>query len=150
MTAQRHRQSGFTLIELLIVITIIAILAITGIVVYSGFQKNARDARRTSDINAIGDALESSYSTSIGQYVALAANSFANGQVPQDPLTGNNCNAAVCKYCVRAAVGNCAGGDQTVAVGAPAAGATYVVCANLENATGGPGGNSYYCRKNQQ
>ena len=49
---------GFTLVELLIVITIIAVLSVIGITVYSGVQKNARDARRRADIDSIAKALE--------------------------------------------------------------------------------------------
>lgn len=52
------RIKGFTLIELLIVITIIAILSAIGLVSYTSFVKNARDAKRKSDLNFIQSALE--------------------------------------------------------------------------------------------
>jgi len=52
------KKSGFTLIELLIVITIIAVLATVGLVSYIAFLKNARDAKRQSDLNIIQSALE--------------------------------------------------------------------------------------------
>lgn len=49
---------GFTLIELLVTITIIAILMAIAISAYMGFQKNARDAKRKSDLATIQSALE--------------------------------------------------------------------------------------------
>lgn len=55
------RQNGFTLIELLVVISIIAVLSVVGMVVFTGVQKNARDARRKADIDSIANALEAHY-----------------------------------------------------------------------------------------
>ncbi len=140
---------GFTLIELLIVVTIIAVLSVIGAVVYTGIQKNARDASRKAAINSVADAMEASYSkTTAGSYDALALTMFSSSTVPTDPQNGKNgCGSATapCKYCSRSAAGACAGTDTTVAVGAPATGATYTVCANLENGT-----NQYYCRSNSQ
>ena len=49
---------GFTLVELLIVISIIAVLSVIGVTVFSGVQKSARDAKRRGDIDAIAKALE--------------------------------------------------------------------------------------------
>lgn len=57
MSAQR-KSSGFTLVELLVVISIIAILSVIGITVFTGVQKGARDAKRRGDMNAIAKALE--------------------------------------------------------------------------------------------
>lgn len=53
----RHR-FGFTLIELLIVITIISILMLAGITVYTNFLQNARDTRRQADLKFIQSGLE--------------------------------------------------------------------------------------------
>ena len=54
-------KSGFTIVELLIVIVVIAILAATSVVAYSGVQERARDARRKSDIDMLSKALENNY-----------------------------------------------------------------------------------------
>ncbi|MBI2018651.1 prepilin-type N-terminal cleavage/methylation domain-containing protein [Candidatus Daviesbacteria bacterium] len=143
---------GFTLVELLVVISIIAILSVIGITVFGNVQQRARDARRKADIDSIAKAMEANYNTvtCVGTYCALADSFFANGKVPVDPINaGTTCSANSCKYCVRTAVGACAATDTTVAVGQPAAGATYIVCTSLETASG-TGGNTYECRKNQQ
>ncbi len=49
---------GFTLIELLITISIIAILAAIGLVVYSYAIKQGRDSKRQSDLRSIQSTLE--------------------------------------------------------------------------------------------
>lgn len=74
---------GFTLIELLIVISIIAVLSVIGIVVFTNVQKGARDAKRKADINAIAKAYEVKYNSS-GSYQALTDADFASGK-PKDP-----------------------------------------------------------------
>ncbi len=63
----KQSKSGFTLVELLVVITIIAILSVIGVTVFTGIQKNARDTKRKGDVNAISKALEAKYSN-IGAY----------------------------------------------------------------------------------
>lgn len=56
-------QKGFTLIELLVVISIIAILSVVGITVFTGVQKGVRDAGRKEDIHAIQLAIEQYYNS---------------------------------------------------------------------------------------
>jgi prepilin-type N-terminal cleavage/methylation domain-containing protein len=52
------RQVGFTLIELLIVIALLGFLSITGLSMFQGSQKRARDNRRKNDLGQIAKALE--------------------------------------------------------------------------------------------
>lgn len=61
---KQNKSNGFTLIELLVVISIIAILSVIGMAVFSSVQKSARDARRRMDIEAIAKAFEMAKSAS--------------------------------------------------------------------------------------
>lgn len=58
---------GFTLVELLVVISIIAILSVIGITIFSSAQKSAQNAKRRADVKAIINALEI-YKTQNGDY----------------------------------------------------------------------------------
>lgn len=86
------KKTGFTLVELLVVIAIIAVLSVIGITVFSGIQKNARDARRRADIDAIAKAFEIKYNN-IGAYEDLTPevnqDLFASKQFPKDPQGEN-------------------------------------------------------------
>lgn len=130
---------GFTLIELMVVITIIAILSLVGLVIYSSVQKNARDTKRKGDIAAIATALEANYTSgSTTPYPIPTTGMFASGAIPTDPQTA------------------------ATYTGIPtAAAATYTVCATLEGTTGNATSNAgaglgtvtnggFYCRKNAQ
>lgn len=90
LTLLRGR-SGFTLVELLVVISIIAILSVIGITVFSGVQKSARDARRRGDLDAITKAFEVKYSNT-GTYGDLSpgnnGNLFSSGTFPTPPEGG--------------------------------------------------------------
>lgn len=70
---------GFTLIELLITISILTILAVVGVTVYSGVTTKARDSAKKADIQAIAKAYEVKYS-STGSYQTLADTDFASGK----------------------------------------------------------------------
>ena len=112
------QKKGFTLIEMLIVIAIIGILASIVLVGLGPVQRNARDARRASDLRQIQTLLELCYARA-GSYPADIAvgtiqgcSGAANTQVPVDPTTN-------------------------VAYVYATDGATYVIMATLE-ATGNP------------
>lgn len=114
---------GFTLVELLVVISIVAILATVGVVVFSNLQKNGRDAKRQSDLRIIQSALEQ-YHADQGYYpdTVTSGSSIASGsktylqKVPADPLSTSQyhyktdpdpCTGSACiKYCLYAAVEN--------------------------------------------
>ncbi len=132
-----NNPQGFTLVELLVVISIIAVLSVIGITVFTGVQKNARDAKRKADIEAIANAMEKNYNSgSANPYSALVVTDFSDAKLPKDPQTS---------------------ADYPVTGTLP--GKTYVVCATLENTTGGnstsgtsivAGAGQYFCRQNQQ
>jgi len=91
-------EKGFTLIEILVVTTIISLLAGTGLVSYSSFTKNSRDARRKADLEQIRAALEmyrsnmATYPIPAGGYgLPFGTGALTDGtntylqKIPQDP-----------------------------------------------------------------
>ncbi len=62
VASAKRANNSFTLIELLVVIAIIAILAAVIMVSTSGARQQARDVRRTQDLDALATALEVYYS----------------------------------------------------------------------------------------
>lgn len=89
----KREPKGFTLVELLVAITIVAVLAAVGIVVFGGVQSKARDSRRSQDITAVVNSLEGKRQSGSIFYTAIAATDFAGGAVPTDP------RVATQKYC---------------------------------------------------
>lgn len=139
-------QLGFTLVELLVVISIISVLAVMGFAAFRGFAGRGNDAKRRADVDAISKAFEANYNNnSVTPYGAPLDSWFSSGAVPTDP-TNND------EYWWN--------GQQT----RPAASATYVICAQLQNAYGNSTGHgdasgftaatgataTHYCSKNQQ
>jgi prepilin-type N-terminal cleavage/methylation domain-containing protein len=153
---QQSNIKGFTLIELLVAISIIAILSVIGVTLYSGAQKKARDAKRLTEVDAIAAAMETNYS---GAYTQILNTMFATGVVPTDPINTNvapnNTCPGVCKYCFREGASAqtpsaCAQNSSTAAQGVgPLAGANqyWIICANLETTVNGL---TYYCRASTQ
>lgn len=137
---------GFTLVELLVVITIIAILSVIGMAVFTGVQKNARDARRREDINAIANALEANRTNS--GYIALAGTQFASGAIPLlDPQSNTYC-ATSDSTLGNITIKDCSAPVGYAAVSAtnPAAGTSWKICAWLEN----PGTGVAFCKTSVQ
>lgn len=112
-----HPKKGFTLVELLVVISIIAILSVIGITVFSGVQKSARDTKRREDLAALANAVRiysltnhafppSSCSTdNSGDWSAAFKTALAPymTSIPVDPIntgwSGNSCSGGACIYC---------------------------------------------------
>lgn len=85
---------GFTLIELMVVITIIAVLSLIGIVAFTSVQKNARDARRRGDVDAIANALEANKGMNGDTYSTLTDSMFASGHIATESASFKE------KYCL--------------------------------------------------
>lgn len=54
----KYKVFGFTLVELLVVVGLLGILLTVGLTSYAASLKNARDARRKTDLESIKQALE--------------------------------------------------------------------------------------------
>lgn len=144
---------GFTLVELLVVISIISILAIIGITIYSGVGRNARDAKRRGDINAIVKVLEIHYRsgycfpTSGHNYCPPQPGDFAGNIVPEDPFDSPSSRKC---YIYLNPTGaqpllpndNCYGANRSADV--------YKICADLESDGDWDGTGQDYCVSNQQ
>lgn len=79
------KSKGFTLIELLVTVSIIAILSIVGLVVFTDAQKKSRDAKRVADVDAIVKAFETNYDPVKGLYSQIGAEDFSLDQIPTAP-----------------------------------------------------------------
>ncbi len=124
------KKSGFTLIELLVVIAIIGILTTIGVSTYTGAQKNARDARRKIDIDAIASALEANKLQNSSTYQLLSTSMFAQGNNASAIVPVDSVNSST-PYCVayKVAAGSTPPANPTIwAVGAcPTAAAPWSV-----------------------
>lgn len=161
------QKQGFTLIELLVVITIVGVLSVIGMTLYSGVQARARDAKRSADIEALSKTLEANYSISTGLYQKPTASQFAGGGLPEDPkATGSACSGAAGNflYCIYIydGTGTVVANGPLTSASIPATFVRYTTCAHLENAGTGnsydaqglevsaAGTKDFFCRKNQQ
>lgn len=153
-------KNGFTLIELLVVITIIAILATIGTVVYFNAPRNARDAKRKADIESISKALELNKEQN-STYKALSKNNFGQKSIPSDPGTYKYCVLSSTTLdsvdvpgtwdgtaCPTQPSGYMEIQDVTATQPAPSDGTkSWIVCSKLENSVGGV---PYFCIANTQ
>lgn len=145
---------GFTLVELLIVVSIIAVLSVIGVSIYSDVQGKARDAKRKADVDSIAKAYETHYVASAQTpYGVLDDSWFAGGGIPEDPINNDPYGY---KYGEPDASGNL---DATLT--APHDGGLgYIICAFLEKKNGNSSSTTgiaargesatYYCRMSQQ
>lgn len=106
----KSSNSGFTLIELMVAISIIAIMSVAGIIIYTDVQKKSRDSKRKQDLKAIKTALEFyykdngkypsargcpygsncyAYSTSGENWIPELVSGKYMDRVPQDPINNN-------------------------------------------------------------
>lgn len=135
----KSAQKGFTLVELLVVITIIAILSIIGITIFTSVQKGARDARRRADIDSVAKAMEINYGRfSTGNYSKFCQITSApgydcgqwfSGGLPKDPSSN------VYHWCGTEDLVNnpvCSSASNPIGDNAPDGRPTWMVCATLE------------------
>lgn len=158
-----NTSKGFTLVELLVVMSVIAILAVAGLVLFSGTQKSARDTVRRQEIDSIAKAMEMNYDNATNKYTVLTNISFANGVPPADIYTGTvkcgnngtNDGTFLCEYCGRTAAGTAMTKGQNTATGCPTGGTkvdldtpapdtAFEVCATLEKSP------YFYCKSSQR
>lgn len=129
---------GFTLVELLVVISIMAILGVIGVTIFSNTQRTARDAKRKADIAAMSDAMEANYIQGTGYPTTITGTWFSDGAKPVNPAPGGAAYA-----------------ENVITTSA------YTFCATLENSVGNATSNAgagmtgitnggFFCKKNQQ
>lgn len=137
-------QKGFTLIELMVVVSIIAVLSVIALALFSNAQKSARDGKRRAELKAILNAFEIN-KTSAG-YQPLLASFFAGGTIPStDPKGDPYCmgwkstsppydNTPISAW----SGAGCPGGYSAIALNSPSGSPLYLkICASMENpATG--------------
>lgn len=92
------KNKGFTLVELLVVVSIIAILSVIGLAVYTNVQKNTRDGIRRVEINNLAKSIESTKDPTATNYTYTLANYNSDYPTnkPRDPLK----SATSPQYCV--------------------------------------------------
>lgn len=149
-----NKKKGFTLVELLVVIAILGILAVIGVASYINAPKNARDAKRKADIDAIVKALE--INKTQNGYTALSATQFTNKSLPADPggsyvyCAVSSANMEVLNEPTVWSDTNCPENYQPLSDGEPlnpVQGAkSWIICARLENNTSDP----IYCNSSAQ
>lgn len=92
------KSRGFTLIELLVTISIIAVLAAIGLVIYSRVLRQVQDSKRKSDLRTIQSALEQYYadnfyypsSITFGSALSAGGKTYLN-TVPTSPSSPAYC-----------------------------------------------------------
>src|SRR3990167_11406395 len=138
LSSKLTTSKGFTLVELMIVISIVAVLALIGLVSYQEVLKNGRDSKRTSDLKIVQSALEQfhldhqqyPYDDELEFGKALKSRdglkTYLN-TVPSDPQAGF-------PYCYRSAWSSSeANQSNSCTTSSPGSCQFYYLCAKLEN-----------------
>lgn len=84
----RNTKSAFTLVELIVVITILAILGTIAFISLQGYSADARNSKRTSDLNNITSSLNIKLTTGMGVMSAIADSTSALASVDLAGWTG--------------------------------------------------------------
>ena len=113
-------KKGFTLIELLVVIAIIGILISVATANFIIAQRQARDARRMQDMEAVQTSFETYFAIN-SEYPdsASVVDAFEGGQVPEDPSPSQSYvwDTVADSYCICATLetgtGNADGGTSS-------------------------------------
>lgn len=126
MKHTKKSSSGFSLVELLVVATIIIVLTTIGLVSFQSAGRNSRDAKRKADLETVRQALVL-YRADLGNYPTgsnygtmtntLIGLDYLTSPAPADP---KNVSPNVYSY-------------------SSAAGASFCVCATMENSTNAGG-----------
>lgn len=111
---KKKSQKGFTLIELLVTVTIITVLAVTVFVALNPADrlKDAKDARRTSDVDAILTAIHESIIDNGGSYPSNMPAADTEVQLGTgtaadcSPLATGGCSVAALTACVNLMTGS--------------------------------------------
>lgn len=152
---------GFTLVELLVVISIIAILSVIGITIFSSAQKSARDAQRKSKVDAVAKAMEVHYHGDKGMYECVQDQWFSGAPVGPDGLSTSYRdpldNTSAGNFAGLPGCGT-GGGSFACSYSGGVCYTSWKFCTDLEadgrgsaDTTAGDGGNTNdYCRVNQQ
>lgn len=133
-----RKSAGFTMIEVMVVVTILGLLLATGVVAFSNAQRNARDAKRRADVDAIAKAYEQYYALNANMYGSAncsnevywtngfhnaIATAFPGQLLPLDPL-----NSITYRYCIHSLPSNFPGAVNPSA--------RFCISARLERANG--------------
>lgn len=123
---------GFTLVELLVTISILAILSVVGLTIYSTVQSKARDAKRVGDVNSISKALEVHYNEVGDSMYPIPSVGWFDSGFPLDP---KNNSTYFYSWKGKASDGTVTGGTSDTSR-PTAVSVSFTICTKLENSTG--------------
>lgn len=105
------KSKGFSLIEILVAVSIIAILSVIAIALFTNAQRDTRDSKRKSELDAISKTLE--INKTVNGYEPASTSNFSGGKFP-----GGNESTALdpqgYPYCISSNSTGTAIGDPSV------------------------------------